>query len=236
MSSGQDAANEWDVNLGIGMAEMPIYPGASSHWVRPVPLANISYGNVFAVGPNGAEVNLLHVDGLRFGPIISVLKGRDQNDDSRLNGLGNISPSIAAGVFAEYQAGPFDVLATVRQAVTHTNYGLLGQIRLDYRTPVVSKGVIFNIGPDIEFANARYNQTWFGVSQVQSAQSGLSAYSPGAGVKNYGIHAGLTVFCSEHVMVRLFGSVERLTGDDANSPIVQDKTQSLVGLGVAYHF
>jgi outer membrane scaffolding protein for murein synthesis (MipA/OmpV family) len=36
--------------------------------------------------------------------------------------------------------------------------------------------------------------------------------------------------------LRGFAGVKELTGDIAGSPIVQSKTQGLVGLGAAYHF
>lgn len=234
--NGQGAADHWIVNLGVGALDMPTYPGASTHSVRPVPFVNISYGHLLVIGPDGVEVNLVDEDGLRIGPVIGFQRGRDQSDDSRLNGLGNISPSMTAGIFVDYRTGPFDLVGTVNQAIPDTNYGLLARVRGDYRIQIIRKGIEFNIGPDVEFADASYNQTWFGVSQVQSAQSGLSAYSPGAGIKDVGLHAGLTAFVSQHILVRLFGTIERLTGNDAGSPIVQNKTQTSIGLGAAYHF
>ena len=40
----------------------------------------------------------------------------------------------------------------------------------------------------------------------------------------------------EHILLRTFANVKQLTGDVANSPIVQSKTQGLIGIGAAYHF
>ena len=39
-----------------------------------------------------------------------------------------------------------------------------------------------------------------------------------------------------HLLLRGFASVKELTGDDADSPIVERRTQSLIGVGLAYRF
>ncbi len=233
---GQAQGENWNLNLGLGLAVEPAYPGASDHHVRPVPLVSASCGDFFVVGPQGLRISLIDVGGFRAGPVIGFFGGRDESDDPRLNGLGNISASVTAGVFADYRAGPVDLSMTVRQAVTHTSNGMLGLVGLDYRTPILTDEFIFDAGPTIEFANGRYNQTWFGVSQTQADQSGLPVYSAGGGIKDVGLHAAVTYLYSEHIMLRLFGNIEQMTGNDANSPIVQDKTQSSIGFGAAYHF
>ena len=51
-----------------------------------------------------------------------------------------------------------------------------------------------------------------------------------------GLHASLTYRYSEHIYLRAFGAIKELTGGVADSPIVQNKTPLLVGIGAAYHF
>lgn len=228
--------DNWNVSLGLGLAIKPKFPGAGDYHARPIPFVSIIYGDPFFLGPSGLGMNVIDWNGLRAGPVIGFLGGRNQDDDPHLNGLGNISASITAGLFANYRLGPIEIAGTVRQAVTHSNNGLLGLVRVDYHIPALPQDWEATIGPDLEFANVRYDETWFGVSQDQSVQSGLSPYNSGAGVKDVGLHANLTYFYSENILLRMFASIEQLTGDDANSPIVQNKMQSLIGFGVAYHF
>ncbi len=181
-------------------------------------------------------MNAINWNGFRAGPVVGFEGGRDQSDDSRLNGLGDIQPSATAGIFAAYRFGPFEALATARQAIIHTSNGFTGLALVNYRARLIPQKLDFSAGPDLEFADSQYDRTWFGVTAGQSAQSGLPVFTPGAGVKDVGLHTSLTYYYSDHLLLRGFASVKELTGDIANSPIVQSKTQALVGIGAAYHF
>jgi outer membrane protein len=226
---------KWSVTLGAGVAEVPDYPGGDRYRVRPVPLVSIEYDKLVFLGPYGLGLNAIQWNGLRAGPVLGFEGGRKQDDDPHLNGLGDISPSLTGGVFATYRFSSFQVSGTVRQAITHTENGLTGLLQFDYRGRIADRFELI-AGPDVEFADGAYDRTWFGVSPGQSAQSGLPVFSPGGGVKDAGLHAILTYYYTQHVLLRGFAGVKELTGDIAGSPIVQSKTQGLVGLGAAYHF
>jgi outer membrane scaffolding protein for murein synthesis (MipA/OmpV family) len=178
----------------------------------------------------------VHVNGFRAGPVIGFQGGRDQSEDSHLNGLGDIPPSLTAGVFATYRDGPFRFSATVRQAITHTGNGLIGLVQFDFLQPMLDRKLLFSAGPSLQFANGESQQTWFGVSPSQSEQSGLAPYSASAGLRDVGIHANLSYLYSPHVILRSFVNVTEITGSAAQSPIVQSKTQATIGIGAAYHF
>lgn len=143
--------------------------------------------------------------------------------------------SFAAGVFNSYDCGPFELTGTLRQAVTPTNYGLLSIAQMDYHL-WLGEAVQILVGPDLDYADAQYNKTWFGISPGQSVQSGFSDYSPGAGIKDYGVHGSITYLLSDHLLLRGFASLKELTGNDADSPIVERRTQSVIGVGIAFRF
>lgn len=226
----------WNVTLGIGLAAEPDYPGARRYRPSPLPMVSITYRNFLFLGPGGIGINAINWHGLRAGPILGFGFGRKQSDDPHLNGLGDIQPSVNAGAFAAYRFGPFELNGTVRQAVTHTRYGLTGSASFNYMRPLIAKKLALALGPEIDLANSDYAQTWFGVSSAQSAKSGLPAYTASGGVKDVGFHAILTYRYSEHILFRAFGDVRQFTGSVAASPIVQSKTQAVIGFGVAYHF
>jgi MipA family protein len=230
------AKGDWNVTLGAGVAAAPIYPGAAAYRAEPVPLVSITYRDLFFLGPLGLGANVINWNGFRAGPVLGFEGGRDQDSDSHLAGLGDIQPSLTAGLFAAYRFGPFEVAGIARQAVIHTGNGLTGLVRFDYRLPVTPPRMFLIVGPDLGFADAVYDRTWFGVTPEQSAQAGLPVFTPGGGLTDVGLHASLTYFYTEHVLLRAFGRVEELVGDIAASPIVRDKTQELIGVGAAYHF
>ena len=232
----QPGAGDWNVNLGAGAGLAPAYLGASRYRPRAIPFALIAYRDTFFFGPMGFGYNALHADGWRIGPVLGYEAGRNQDKDPHLGGLGDIQGSITAGAFASYSTGPWRFSGTIRQAVTHTANGLQGLVQFDYRMPLAAHRLFLAVGPDVEFGNGRYSRTWFGVTAAQSAQSGLAQYTPGAGLRDVGLHANLTAPLTQHVVLRAFANLKQLTGEFGDSPIVQDKTQGLLGVGAVYHF
>lgn len=234
--AGQSREGDWNVVLGPGLVGRPVYPGASDMRMRLIPMFLIQYRDTYFLGTSGLGMNLVRWKGLRAGPVLGYEGGRKETDAPQLFGLGNISAGMTAGGFASYRYGPWEIYGTARQAVTHGSSGLTALIRLDYRVRLIPDSLNFSIGPEVSLADGQANRTWFGISTDQSLQSGLSTFTPGGGVRDVGLHAGLTYRFSDHILVHAFGQVKELTGDIANSPIVQNKTQSLAGLGLAYRF
>jgi outer membrane scaffolding protein for murein synthesis (MipA/OmpV family) len=236
LTQQQPSPGSWSVTLGAGIGTAPVYPGADTDKVRAIPLAQIVYDKTLFIGTEGIGLNLINSHGFRAGPLLSYIGGRNEDSDPRLNGLGDIHASLTAGAFASYRVGRFEFGATVRQAVTQTDNGLVGLVQADYLIPLLNRRTLITFGPDLEFANARYDQTWFGVTGSQSLSSGLPLFSPGAGVRDVGVHATLTHHYTEHFTLRAFISAKEITGDDANSPLIENRTQVLFGVGLAYHF
>lgn len=227
---------DWDVFLGVGVSAQPVYPGAKDYRPWPIPLVSVKYSNLLFLSPNGLRINVIDWHGLRAGPIIGIGSPRYESWDSHLRGLGDIQPSANAGGFIAYRLGPFEIDGTVRQAIVHTSYGLTGRVALSYRQPLIPGRLELAIGPEVELGNDEYSRTWFGVSPSQSARSGLPTCTPGGGATDVGLTADLDYYFSKHILLRSFVNVRQLVGSIAGSPIVQTKTQAIIGTGVAYHF
>jgi MipA family protein len=230
------AAGTWSVTLGAGLADRPDYPGSSRYQVRPVPLIAIGYGDRFTAGPFGLGFAAIDWNGLRVGPVLGIEGGRRESVDSHLNGLGDISTSVTGGAFVSYRVGVFDIYGTARQAINNSGSGLAGLVQFNLRQTVIARQLYLIAGPDMEFGNREHEQTWFGVTPTQSLQSGLPTYTPGGGVNTVGVHAALTYRASEHVIWRAFANLKDLAGQAADSPIVERRTEFVIGLGAAYHF
>ena len=89
-------ARNWDITLGTGLAESPIYPGAKRYHAHPLFFGSISYRNLAFLGPAGLGVGIINSNGFRAGPVIGYEGGRSSSDDPHLKGLGNLEPSIMA--------------------------------------------------------------------------------------------------------------------------------------------
>jgi outer membrane scaffolding protein for murein synthesis (MipA/OmpV family) len=234
--TGQAAPDTWSVTLGAGLAAVPRYPGADRHKVRPVPLVSIAYGDRLYLGPLGLGLVALHWRGLRAGPMLGFQGGRNEGDDPHLAGLGDISSSATGGAFAAYRLGPLAVSTVVRQAISHRTNGLSGLLEINLHHRLPGSRTFLIVGPDLEFGNGDFERTWFGVTPDQSALSALPAYTARAGIDRVGLHVAVTHLTSGHWLLRAFASFKELTGDAATSPIVERRSQFLIGAGVAYHF
>jgi outer membrane protein len=230
------AQTGWSGSVGAGIAVAPKYPGASTERLRLAPLASIDYGGRLFIGPLGIGVAAVRWNGFRAGPVLGFHGGRKQSDDPRLAGLGDISSSITAGLFAGYARGHLEISVTARQALSHSTNGLSGLLQVDLRHAFFGAQTRVAVGPDLEFGNGDFERTWFGVSPQQSAASGLPSYVPHAGINRIGLHAGLTHRASQHVLLRLFARIDTITGDAAQSPVLERRMQVTFGTGIAYHF
>lgn len=227
---------KWKVTLGVGAAGEPNYLGSSHYRVAPIPLVSVEYDDIFFIGPQGIGINAVSWHGLRAGPVIGMEYGRPESRDEHLRGLGDISPSLAGGGFISYSAGPYSVVGSVRQAITHSDHGLVGRVAFNYKRVIDEGKFIVAAGPEIDLVNGEYADTWFGVSESQSARSGLPVYKAHGGVRDVGANGSVTYRCTRHIMLRTFMDLRELVGSISDSPIVQRRTQFLAGAGVAYHF
>lgn len=235
--AGGGRAEGWSVMLGGGGVLRPKYDGADSYGLRAFPAISVSYDKgLFFAGPAGIGMTALNWHGFRAGPVLGFQYGRKEDDDIHLKGLGDIQPSLTAGMFASYSMGAFSLRGTVRQALTHQANGLYGDVSLNWAHPLIQGRLFFGASVQTSFASGSYARTYFGVSPEQSLQSGLAAYTPGGGIKDVGFNASLDYRLSRHWGLRGFAGVRQLLGDDGNSPVVLNKTQGLVGLGVGYRF
>jgi outer membrane scaffolding protein for murein synthesis (MipA/OmpV family) len=233
--AGKPEEGQFTGALGAGLVSRPRYQGADTSRVRLAPLVLLRYGNVF-FGPLGLGWAAIHTDDFRAGPVLGYEGGRRESADPHLYGLGDIRGSITGGAFATYRFEPFEIGATVRQSLTHRDNGLNGFVRFEYVLQIVPHEWDFRIGPHLDFADAVYEQTQFGVSTIQSEQSGLLVFTPGGGLRDVGLRASLTYISTDHLVLRAFAGISKFMGDAADSPIVLSRTQHFIGSGIAYHF
>lgn len=228
--------SNWEVSIGGGAAGGPVYPGAARYRTEPTFLGSLAYRGLAYLGAAGLGSSEIFAPGFHYGPILDFSGGRNDTSDKRLHGLGNISPTVAAGLIGLWRFEGFELIGIVRQAVFHTNYGLVGRVQFDRRIVLMPGRLILLGGPLADFGDGRYERTWFGVSQHQSDVSGIPTYTPIGGVADAGLLLNLDYRFSEHILVRTFGEVRWYFGSAARSPLVQNNTQAIFGVGVAYNF
>ncbi len=232
----------WRVSVGGGLVSMPKFPGADSQRILALPFVGATYGRFFfgadpgAASIGGVGVNLYRDSHWRFATALSAgLSERKESDDPRLQGLGDVNRTVSAGVGVVYTQDWFALSTSVLTDALNRGQGTLARFdaRARYRP---GEQVTFFAGPGLTWADHRYTQTFFGVDANQSAASGLRQFDTHSGLNSVRFSLGAGYRFDRHWGAGVFGSISRLQGDAASSPITEDRSQHFVGAVVLYRF
>ncbi|MGI2034661.1 MipA/OmpV family protein [Rhizobium panacihumi] len=225
---------DWSLIIGAGAIYAPEYEGGDKLEVSPVPLVVFNYGDWLEIDPRGVTVTAIQQNGLKLAARVGYESGRDQDDADRLRGLGDIDFAATVGAKASYEWDGFEIFATVDQTIDGSE-SLIGTFGAEYQAPVTER-LILGAGVEAIVANDKHMQSYFGVTAAQAASSGLAEYKAEAGLKRVNVSASAIYMLSENWLVRGEAGVGFLTGDAADSPIVEEKVQPSASLFVGYKF
>ncbi len=224
----------WTLIVGAGGIYEPEYEGGDKFEVQPIPVIIFTYGEWLEIDPRGVTITAFRHDGFSLAAKVGYEGGRDEDDADRLDGLGDIDFAATVGAKASYNWNGFELYAAVDQTIDGSE-SLIGTFGAEYQAPVTER-LILGAGVEAVVANDKHMQAYFGVNARQSARSGLSEYKAEAGLKRVNVSASATYMLSENWLVRGEASLGILTGDAADSPIVEEKLQPSTSLFVGYKF
>lgn len=228
----EDTSRKWAFSLGLVGGFSPDYEGSDDYEFGYGPNLAFSWRDLIFYKGKTLGLNLLKMNNLKAGPILSWTSGRDEDDNDKLEGLGDVDSSIEAGGLIAYRMKPMRFRLEVRQDINSGHEGAMIEVSGGTGLPFDKQLVFLSIGTT--WASEDYMESFFGVDAQQSAASGLRAYNADAGFKD--INVGLTGGYSITHRWRVGGKLEykRLVGDAADSPIVDDENQFLVGVSLTY--
>lgn len=255
-SAADTDPNADTVTVGVGVGVIPRYDGASDYYVTPIGGARGKLGGIgFSIVGLTAFTDIVPAKAMTggkfvFGPMAHLTLNRSdlrRNRDGRIAALGTIKPAVEAGAHVGYQwtgviTSDYDVLA-LDVAVTHDVTGIHNSTvvtpSVSYGTPL-SKRVFVGLTVSADYVGDGYARTYYAVTPAQSAASGFSTYSLGAGFNSAsaGLLAGyaLSGDLRRGFMVFAAGNYSRLLGETARSPVVRDPNQFIGAIGLAYTF
>jgi outer membrane protein len=243
---GKEAEPDWQFRVGGGVALEPRFLGSKDYVASPVPFVEIRYkSRLFLSVFDGLGYDIVQTGHFRAGPVVKFAAARKESDagsSHALKGLGDISATAEAGGYMEYQWHDFVAKAELRKAIGGSK-GIVGNIGVRYNkrfsVPYSKLPAIISIGPRTTFVNSKSNQAFFGITSLQSTNSGLPIYTAKGGLQSYGAGATTLLPVTNRISATLIAGYDRYTGDAANSPLVVQrgsKNQALVGLGLIYRF
>lgn len=215
------------------MAFKPEYPGADEYEVSPLPHVDIVWKDrVFLNEGRGLGVYALKGQTYSLGASIAYHGGRD--DDDRLRGMGEIDATAQARVFGQIQLGRLSLGTTFARDLGE---GEGSTLEFNASTPF-ALGQRWTLKPGIKatFADDDYMESWFGVSAPQAAASGLGRYRPDGGLMSAGVFLNTSYQLTQRWTVSSSLKLEKLMGDAADSPVVEQELQPSLGVTVGYRF
>lgn len=209
----------------------PKYEGSKDYQVFGVPLispaGSSEFGFIQFRGPEDLRLRVINWNGFEAGPLTGWRFGRDENDSSTLDGLGDIDGGLVLGGYAAYHFGAFTPFVSYSNQVTGDDTG--GLLRFGAEAPVTIIGGVKMIGQiGATWADDDYMDAFFSDTRV--------SYEAESGIKDIYIGLNADVPIAERWNLKLIGQYSLLLGDAADSPIVESESQFFGGLGLTYKF
>jgi len=230
----------WQVELGLGAQFAPVSDGLRRYIVQPGPAIDVRYKDeAFLSAGEGLGVNLLSFRHFRLGAAITYDLGRPMHDDGKaLTGLGNIKPAPEVKIFASYalaKSFPLTLRVDARRQIGASN-GYIGDFGAYLPLPGSSERFAWFAGPSVTYADQRYMNAYFGISQAQALSTNYPQYKGRAGFKSVGFGISAVWLITPHWLIDESSAVNHLLGSAADSPITETKTQAVVSLSGIYKF
>lgn len=237
----------WSGFVALGAGIKPEYDGADKYSPIPFAVVNLEKGDfAFEMSGLDARASIELLPFLVAGPAVGLDMGRDDDVDSAaVARLDKIDLGLNAGGFVglrwggnPYGQGQVSLDLTALFDVSDVHDGMLLTAELSYAALRRQQWFV-NLDAQATYGDASYTRRFYGVTGVEAARSGLSAYRPGSGLRDVG--AGVTVGYQFNADWGLLGraSYGYLLGDAADSPVVKQegsRHQGLAGLALSYRF
>lgn len=234
MGAVRKALHDYNVIVGGGAAYKPKFEGSSEYEVSPIPFISATFYDRITIDPTGVGVKAYNQGPLSFDLKLGYDDGRSESDANRLRGLGDIDAAATIGGKATYDLGAAEVFLSAEQALGGSD-GLLISAGVSAEKPV-SERLVLGAEGSVTYADDNYMEAFFGVNARQSARSGLAQFDAEAGIKSVEVSVSATYLLSENWFLKAKETVGFLTGDAADSPIVEEDVQSKSMLLLGYRF
>jgi MipA family protein len=230
------ANTPWEASVGAGVIYAPDYLGSDDYEVRVWPTLNVSYGDLFYFNiRDGLGWNLIRHGNWRLSPFIGYIPGRDNDED--LERLDKVDGGATAGLRIAYTHSAWSYKAAIQSPFTGDVDGYQLALKTRWRNQLSDQWST-SLGANVTYSSDDWTEDMFGISDTESARSGLAPYSPD-GYLRFGVTGSLTYSLAAQWAVTATAGVSQLTGDAEDSPIVRDigeATQAYTGLFLSYKF
>ena len=240
---------KWEGAVGPIVNVAPDYSGASTRKVSWTPGYYIRYGRLTASNTGGfvtrrntddifqgLGLDLKRDDRVRYNATLRIDNGRKSSDTRGLEGIDDVRRTLRARFSATWQVEPgWKVASGLNVDLLGHGGGNVLDLGATHERRW-SEATTWSLSAAVTAGDARYMRSWYGVSESGSAASGKPVYLPGAGLRDIGFSSGWRTEVGQDWIVLWGGSIGRLLGPAAASPLTMSVSEWRVYAGVAWRF
>lgn len=233
---------ETEVVVGLGGGVSPRYMGASAMHLQALPTLALRRGIFFADSTRGIGAEYQTASGFYIGQSFNYDFGRTDSNSflrpgsDRLRGMGNVKGAITSTLAVAQQIAPwFTLNAQAEFGLDGHDRGNQYQFGVETSTSPTSSDIL-TADLVAKLGDRQYNQSYFGVTPTQSANSGFQAYTPGSGIYAYSLAGTWDHKFDKHWASQLILGTTMYTAAATNSAIVQRKFAPILYTAVNYTF
>lgn len=228
--------DQYVFDLGLGVMAKPRYPGSDE--VIAVPFPIISVGKFFIPGVGDVIDEDTRVKRFSVYPSFNFNGRRESSDSNELEGLDDVDWALEVGLGMAYRHDWLRGFVEVRQGFNGYS-GQVAEFGIDFIANP-TEDLQLMAGPRAGWGSDDYMETYFGITAGEEEDSALydKAYDADAGFNTLGLAATASYDLTEDITFHLRGGWDRLIGDAADSPIVEEgsENQFYGGAGLSYEF
>jgi len=231
----KEAESKTFIALGAGAIYTPKFSGSDEYRTRAIPVVSINYGDFSFGGLGGLSYQAFNDDGLKAGLSLGYFGGRNQSEADYLKGMGDLDEGLNFGPYIRKQMGPFAVSAAVKQDVSTNVGGLTAGASLGFTYPL-AKSLMINTNIKASWMDGKHAQAYYGVTQRQSLDSGLSSNNVQAGFEKGSLSIMLLYFFMPQWTLTSLVSKSLLLNEAKSSPITRESEPIMLMTSVSYKF
>jgi outer membrane scaffolding protein for murein synthesis (MipA/OmpV family) len=247
-------AKDWTIGVGLAPIYAPIWQGSRDQGLSIFPDLRINYRDaLFFSVPDGLGWNAVNTRGWKIGPVFKFRFRREENtggspfllagSSDALIGMGNIGFVGEPGAFVQYTlpGNKVRLRAELRQGIGG-HAGMISDLSVGYGSRIGTPGSnglwLYSASLRSTFAASNYTNTYFGVNEQQSLNTGLPVSVLGSGLVSAGINAALTKPVGKYGQYgafTLFGGYDRLSDVVGESSLITERgSVNQFSLGLSY--
>ena len=227
----------WSFEAAVEVEMEPDYAGSNDYETEAALFARALYqdasGHLYFAGVNGLGAWWNLGGEWALGTALEYEEGRE-NKNSALKGLDGQRDTLEGEFTLARELGPWELALTLQPDLFGRGKGLVTFLGAG-RDWMPAENLRVGAALDASWADSEHMETEFGVSPREATVSGLSAYSPGSGLKSTSLELSAELLLNDDWSVLAMGGVEYYHDEAARSPLIADEGDRVTrefGLGL----